>query len=260
MIKECITTILWKPVKASRPGPAISHLFFVDDLLLFSEASTTQIIIMRECLDDFCLLAGQKVNYDKSIIYCSPAHYIVVLSGSPLVDDLGTYLGVPLIHSGTTSSTYNYVLDKVQQRLTAWKQRTLSLAGRITYVKSVKNAIPVYTMQTILLPKAICTKLDQIMRDVLWGGTSNMTAPHLVNWTTVCTPKDLGGLGIKDKIKWIWRFWPNWVGISLILAAHYGALLSKANTNHIVILCKPSIEHITVCHLHGERSWQEPGC
>lgn len=29
----------WKPIKMSKSGPYILHLFFVDDLLLFGEAS-----------------------------------------------------------------------------------------------------------------------------------------------------------------------------------------------------------------------------
>jgi hypothetical protein len=33
----------WKPVKASRSGPFLSHFFFADDLVLFAEASIEQV-------------------------------------------------------------------------------------------------------------------------------------------------------------------------------------------------------------------------
>lgn len=62
----------WKPVKASRNGPAISHLFFADDLILFAEASVSQTDVMRECLDCFCANSGQEVSYEKSRLFCSP--------------------------------------------------------------------------------------------------------------------------------------------------------------------------------------------
>ena len=39
VINEAVESNRWKPVKVSCMGPNISHLFFVDDLLLFAEAS-----------------------------------------------------------------------------------------------------------------------------------------------------------------------------------------------------------------------------
>ncbi|KAK3219643.1 hypothetical protein Dsin_013613 [Dipteronia sinensis] len=38
----------WKPVKISR-GPAISHIFFADDLILFGQASLQQAEVMKDC-------------------------------------------------------------------------------------------------------------------------------------------------------------------------------------------------------------------
>ncbi|KAI5343373.1 hypothetical protein L3X38_011249 [Prunus dulcis] len=44
----------------------------------------------------------------------------------------GKYLEVPLIHSRITKATYRSVVDKVQQKLTAWKGKLLGLPGRAT--------------------------------------------------------------------------------------------------------------------------------
>ena len=49
----------WIPVKISKGGPDIFHLFFVDDLILFGKATLQQAQIMRECLDTFCDISGQ---------------------------------------------------------------------------------------------------------------------------------------------------------------------------------------------------------
>lgn len=46
-IDSMVHAKLWKPVRASRSDPLISHLFFEDDLILFAEATTTQIHILK---------------------------------------------------------------------------------------------------------------------------------------------------------------------------------------------------------------------
>lgn len=61
----------WKALKASRRGPRLSHLFFDNDLTLFTEASDNQIECIKEGLDSFCGASGQKVNFHKSLMYCS---------------------------------------------------------------------------------------------------------------------------------------------------------------------------------------------
>ncbi|KAL5810114.1 hypothetical protein ACOSQ4_026682 [Xanthoceras sorbifolium] len=50
----------WRPVKVSKGGPGITHLFFADNLVLFGEANATQAEIMRSCMDDFCRASGQQ--------------------------------------------------------------------------------------------------------------------------------------------------------------------------------------------------------
>lgn len=45
--------------------------FFANDLFLFAEASINQAMIINQCLSDFCDASGQKVNIEKSKLYCS---------------------------------------------------------------------------------------------------------------------------------------------------------------------------------------------
>lgn len=39
IIADAVNNGIWKPMKAGRHGPSISHLIFADDLLVFAEAS-----------------------------------------------------------------------------------------------------------------------------------------------------------------------------------------------------------------------------
>ena len=77
---------------------------------------------------------------------------ITYACGSLLTKNLGSYLGVPLIHGRVTNHTYSVVIEKVQYRLAAWKCNALSLAGRVTLIKAVTSALPVYVMQFVKLP------------------------------------------------------------------------------------------------------------
>ncbi|KAF7821990.1 ribonuclease H [Senna tora] len=44
----------WKPLTVGRRGPKIAHLMFADDLLLFGEASSSQIKAILDCFNLFC--------------------------------------------------------------------------------------------------------------------------------------------------------------------------------------------------------------
>ena len=64
------------------------------------------------------------------------------------------------------------------------------------------------------MPKIVCSRLEKIQRDFLWGGGNLERKAHLVNWKTVCLEKSRGGLGVKGLplmnqallCKWCWRF------------------------------------------------------
>ncbi|KAL2977143.1 hypothetical protein AAZX31_13G049300 [Glycine max] len=88
-------------------------------------------------------------------------------------------------------------MDKVHQRLSAWKSRTLYFEGRVTPAKFVLQPLPTYIMQTTWLPKSMCDDIDKTCRKFIWGDTENSKKFHLVSWGTVCTPKAKGELGLR---------------------------------------------------------------
>lgn len=73
LITSVVDMVYLKVVKAPQLGPKISHLFFVDDLMLFDEASSHQAHILKGCLDAFFILCSQTVSFDKFLIYNSPS-------------------------------------------------------------------------------------------------------------------------------------------------------------------------------------------
>lgn len=93
----------WKPIKLSRGGPSLSHVCFADDLILFAEASVSQIRVIRRVLEKFCGASGQKVSLEKSLIFFSEnvhrdlASLISSESGIKGTKELGKYLGMPVL-------------------------------------------------------------------------------------------------------------------------------------------------------------------
>lgn len=46
--------------------PSISHLLFADDSLFFLKASCSNLFILKAILEEYLMLSGQKVSFDKS--------------------------------------------------------------------------------------------------------------------------------------------------------------------------------------------------
>ncbi|KAA3490346.1 reverse transcriptase [Gossypium australe] len=58
-----------KGAPISRARFSINHLFFADDSILFGDASREGAEAVRDVIKEYELISGQRVNFDKSLIY-----------------------------------------------------------------------------------------------------------------------------------------------------------------------------------------------
>lgn len=86
--------------------------------------------------------------------------------------ELGKYMGMSILEKSINKDTFGDVLEKVSSRLTGWKGKMLSFAGRLTLTKVILSSIPVHSMSTIALPKSTLTSLDKVSRSFVWGSTT----------------------------------------------------------------------------------------
>ncbi|KAK5772899.1 hypothetical protein PVK06_049201 [Gossypium arboreum] len=129
-IQPAISEGKWNPIRLSRNGPAISHLFFADDLVIFSKADLRHGEVLKSILDDFCSLPGHKINARKTNIFFSKrvdesmVNMISNRFGFQQVHNLGHYLGVPLFHQRVTSSTLQFIVEKGRSKLKIGKPKS----------------------------------------------------------------------------------------------------------------------------------------
>lgn len=113
--------------------------------------------------------------------------------------NLGMYLGLPLSHKRPSKGDVQFVIDNVKKRLANWKIKYLSKAGRVCLISSTLATIPTYYMQASHLPALTLKELDKTCNNFLWGDEDQKRKIHLVGKDRTFTPKDQGGLGIRNQ-------------------------------------------------------------
>ena len=147
------------------------------------------------CLQQFCNGSGQRVSFQKSSILFSKtvnttvAEEISNISGIPVTTNLGN----PSIHGRMQPELYQNLLDRINSRLEGWKTKHLSLPGRNVIPQSVLSSITLYSLQSTFLPKALCSRIDRMIRNFTWGDLDEKKKFHLVNWETITRLKEHGG-------------------------------------------------------------------
>ena len=101
----------------------LSHLFFANDILLFTKAKPRDCRKLNIILQTFYAFSGQIMNASKSRIWFSPRiprrlkDQVVGIFGIPTTDRIGTYLGTPIFTTRRTTNSYQFLVDKIQKRI-----------------------------------------------------------------------------------------------------------------------------------------------
>ncbi|XP_071920705.1 uncharacterized protein [Coffea arabica] len=162
-------------IKISKNGPAISHLFFADDSLIFCKANSKEASEITRILQIYELASGQKINIEKSAVLfsrnTSQANKQEVLQTLGNIQHVSQakYLGLPMVIGRSKNSTFKFLKEKMIGKLQGWKGKMLSNAGKEVLLKLVALALPSYTMSVFKLPDGLCKALSNMMARFWWG-------------------------------------------------------------------------------------------
>eukprot|EP00253_Pinus_taeda_P024814 PITA_24814 len=143
------------------------------------------------------------------------------------------YLGFWLKPNDYKKEDWNWLIAKIESRISHWSFKWLSRAGRLTLIKAVLLAIPVYWATLTWVPKGTMDNIRRLCSRFLWDGSKENSVLPWVGWDKVARPKDWGGWGIK-----------NLPDFSLSLAAKLGWRLIKMDNLWTRVLKRKYIDPV----------------
>ena len=181
---------------AVAPHLQITHLLFVDDVLIFCSGTAHDVNTISRILGLFSLATGMEINEGKSTMTTHGLDVGEERQAATLfpyicvTPDAGfKYLGFCLKPNNYLKKDWMWLIEKMEKRLLSWSHRWLSRAGRLILVKLVLEAIPVYWMSLSWIPLAILDKAHRICLHFLWSGHKNASVTPWVRWEMIAKTK-----------------------------------------------------------------------
>ncbi|KAL0884326.1 hypothetical protein Bca101_008307 [Brassica carinata] len=210
---ECLSRLLLSRYEEGRIGYhprtanlKISHLMFADDVMVFFDGSSNSLHGISECLDDFASWSGLHMNTTKTELFTAGLDHIesqaIASYGFPIGNLPIRYLGLPLMSRKLKISEYDPLMSKIIKSFQAWSVKLLSFAGRLQLLKTVIFGLVNFWVSAFMLPKGCIAAIESLCARFLWSGNIEKKGIAKVAWSTVCLPKQEGGLGVRSIHVW----------------------------------------------------------
>ncbi|GKC01049.1 RNA-directed DNA polymerase, eukaryota [Tanacetum coccineum] len=118
--------------------------------------------------------------------------------GCSIMDNQFRYLGVMVGGNMSHHKAWEDVVLKLRSRLSKWKVKTLSIGGRLTLLKSVRGASPLYNMSIFKAPKGVLKEMESIRNNFFIGADPSDKKITWIAWDKVLASKIKGGLGVSS--------------------------------------------------------------
>jgi len=237
LVNQATRKNLLSGIKVGDKKVKVNLLQFADDTLFVCEPNVQNIKCIKAILRCFELSSGLKVNFYKSKIGAIGVDRYEVKMYSAifhcsLMDIPFTYLGLPIGGNPSRCSFWEPVLSKIRKKLSVWKGKNLSFAGRVCLIKFIINAVPLFFLSFFKAPIRVCKEITKLQKKFLWGWGTDGKKIAWTSWENICKVKEERGLGIKRidffnkalLAKWLWRRCSTESGLwKEVLESKYGA-------------------------------------
>nr|GEX07307.1 RNA-directed DNA polymerase, eukaryota, reverse transcriptase zinc-binding domain protein [Tanacetum cinerariifolium] len=182
---------------------AISHLFYADNAVFIGEWSDSNLDNIVKNLKCFFLASGLKINIQKSQVLGVGVPRNIVNQAASLIEcavmqNPCRYLEVMVGDSMSRKLAWADTVQKLRSRLSKWKVKTLSIGGRLTLLKLVLGASPLYNMSIYKVPKDVLKEIEAIRCNFFNGADPAERKLTWVSWDKVLASKKNGGLGVSS--------------------------------------------------------------
>lgn len=109
----------------------------------------------------------------------------------------GKYPGFSIFQTKPTNNDFQFIIGNMENGLSGWKTKMLSIASRLIVTKSTLSSIPSHIMQFIKIPKKINKTINKIYKNFIWGSTIDKKKLYLLSWERISITKAMGGLASK---------------------------------------------------------------
>nr|GEV82871.1 RNA-directed DNA polymerase, eukaryota [Tanacetum cinerariifolium] len=169
------------PLASLDSSTVISHLFYANDAIFIGDWSQNNLKGILYSLYCFSLLSGLSINVKKSQLLGvgippSKVNEVAALLGCSVMKAPFKYLGVYVGGNFSSINSWNDSINKI------WKQKTLSIGGRLTLLKSVLGATSIYQMSLYKVPKAVLKTMEALRRDFFYGIFYALNRALLLKW------------------------------------------------------------------------------
>jgi len=90
---------------------------------------------------------------------------------------------------------------KIGKAINGCNRLYLSEGDRLTLIKDTLSNLPTYYLSLFPIQIGVANGTEKLQRELLWGGINEEFKLNIVNRSKICFPKQTGGLGVRNLIR-----------------------------------------------------------